>query len=70
VVIGILTVRSGWADRVASKSKKPAGESAGGLWFESDFGRSVEAVAVRRHDRLMMMVVTMMEVALHLELRL
>jgi hypothetical protein len=35
-----------------------------------DSGRSVQAIAVRRHGHRMMMVMTMMEAGLHLESRL
>jgi hypothetical protein len=60
----------GWAVEfdVASNSKKPAG-----VWRRRavvnpaiDSGRSVQAIAVRRHVGHMMMVMTVMEVDLHL----
>jgi hypothetical protein len=38
--------------------------------LDSDYGCLVQAIAVRRHGHRMMVVMTMMEVALHLELRL
>jgi hypothetical protein len=52
----------------AGRSKKPAG-----VWRRRaivtsavDSGLSAQAIAVRRHDRRMMVVMTMMEVELHL----
>jgi len=54
--------------RVAS-TKKPAGIVAGGLFVDlADVWLLERATAVRRHDRLMMVVMTMMEVALHLKI--
>jgi hypothetical protein len=47
--------------------KKPAGLVAGGLGVCLDLsGRLLQAMAVRRHGGLMMMVVTVMAVSLHL----
>jgi hypothetical protein len=52
----------------AGRSKKPAG-----VWRRRaivtsavESGLSAQAIAVRRHDRRMMVVMTMMEVELHL----
>jgi len=55
-----------------AKAKKPAGVCAGGLCLEICcwFWLLVQPIAVRRHGHRMMVVMTMMEVALHLELRL
>jgi hypothetical protein len=48
-------------------AKKPAGGVAGGLgYFFEIFGRLDQAMMLRRHVGPVMMVVTEMEVALHL----
>jgi hypothetical protein len=51
--------------------KNPPALVAGGLvlLFEISLAELVQAMAVRRHGGPMMMVVTVMAVALHLELR-
>jgi len=48
--------------------KSPLASGAGGLFFNPaiDSGRSVQAIAVRRHVGHMMVVMTVMEVDLHL----
>jgi hypothetical protein len=48
------------------KKTKPASGFAGGLGVSDLFGRLVQAIAVRRHEGLMMMMVTVMAVGLHL----
>jgi hypothetical protein len=53
-----------------AKAKKPAGVCAGGLCLIPIMAVLVQAIAVRRHGHRMMVVMTMMEAALHLELRL
>jgi hypothetical protein len=56
----------------AGRSKKPAGVCRRRASIKSavETGLSAQAIAVRRHDRRMMVMMTMMEVALHLKLRL
>src|ERR1039458_3017641 len=51
---------------LAGNTKKPAGWVAGGLGFFDLSGRLHQALAVRRHGGSMMMVMTVMAVALHL----
>jgi hypothetical protein len=52
-------------------AKSPLAVCAGGLFKSADKpGRLVQATAFRRHDRRMMVVRTMMEVALHLKSKL
>jgi len=53
----------------AGRSKKPAGVLRRRAIVTSavESGLSAQAIAVRRHDRRMMVVMTMMEVELHLK---
>jgi hypothetical protein len=56
--------------RGPAKAESPLARGAGGLGFETFDGRSVQAMAVRRHVHRVVMVMTMMAMDLHLEMRL